>query len=137
MKMEMAHYLGEIVLGPDNVIYVAERVSPILIKMVESGNTLSRNAAFVALQQISSHHPNANTLVQAGLVQIMIEEIITRTMIHDEPMNSKKEAAGILANVLESGLDLENLQVNERGHTLASDYIIFNFIQRIKNSTPL
>lgn len=136
MKMEMARYLGEIVLGPDNIIYVAERVSPTLIKMIESGNTSSRNAAFVALQQISSHHPNANTLVQAGLVQIMIDEIISRTMIHDEPMNSKKEAAGILANVLESGLDLENLQVNERGHTLASDYMIFNFIQRIKNSTP-
>ncbi|KAK4357954.1 hypothetical protein RND71_023564 [Anisodus tanguticus] len=48
----------------------------------------------------------------------------------------KKEATDKLANVLESGLELENLQVNGRGHTLASDYMIFNFIQRIKNSTP-
>lgn len=136
MKMEMARYLGEIVLGPDSIIYVAERASRTLIKMLESGSTLNRNAAFVALRQISSHHPNANILVEAGLVQIMIEEIFTRTMIHDEPMNSKKEAADILANVLESGLELENLQVNDRGHSLASDYMIFNFIQRIKNSNP-
>ncbi|PHT63586.1 putative U-box domain-containing protein 42 [Capsicum annuum] len=134
MKMEMARYLGEIMLGPGSINYVAKRASPILIEMVKSGNCLSRTAAFVALQQISSHHPNANILVEAGLVQIMIEEIFARTMIHDEPLNSKKEAAGILANVLESGLEMENLQVNGRGHTLASDYMIFNFIQRIKNS---
>ncbi|XP_019256903.1 PREDICTED: putative U-box domain-containing protein 42 [Nicotiana attenuata] len=135
MKMEMARYLGEIVLGLDSITYVAEKASPSLIKMVESGNSLSRNAAFGALQQISSHHSNANTLVESGLVQIMVEEIFTQA-IHDEQINSKKEAAGILANVLESGLELENLQVNGRGHTLASDYMIFNFIQRIKNSTP-
>ncbi|KAJ8548060.1 hypothetical protein K7X08_021296 [Anisodus acutangulus] len=135
MKMEMAQYLGEIVLEPDSIIYVAERASLTLIKMVECGNSLCRNAAFRALQQISSHHSNANTLVEAGLVQIMVEEIFTQT-IHDELMNSKKEATDILANVLESGLELENLQVNGHGHTLASDYMIFNFIQRIKNSTP-
>ncbi|CAN4124667.1 unnamed protein product [Withania somnifera] len=135
MKMEMARYLGDIVFAPDSIIYVAERASPTLIKMVESRNSLSRNASFRALQQISSHHPNANILVEAGLVQTMIEEIFTR-MIHDEPTDLKKEAAGILANVLESGLELENLQVNGRGQTLASDYMIFNFIQRIKNSNP-
>ncbi|XP_059317099.1 putative U-box domain-containing protein 42 [Lycium ferocissimum] len=136
MKMAMARYLGEIVLGPDSIIYVAERASPTLIKMVECGNSVRRNAAFRALQQISSYHPNASTLVEAGLVQIMIEEIFNQT-VHDEPVNSKKEAAGILANVLESGLvELENLQVNGHGHTLASDYMIFNFVQRIKNSTP-
>lgn len=135
MKMEMANYLGEIVLGPDIKTYVAERASPALIEMVQSGNSLSRNAAFKALKQISCHHPNAAILVQAGIVQLMVEEMFTRT-IHNEPINSKNEAAVVLANILESGLDLENRQVSAHGHTLASDYIVYNFIYRIKNSSP-
>ncbi|KAI3467197.1 hypothetical protein Pfo_023860 [Paulownia fortunei] len=135
MRMEMASYLGEIVLGRDSITYVAERASPALIQMVHSGNSLSRNAAFRALEQISCHHPNAKILVEAGIMQIMIEEMFTRT-IHNEPMNSKTEAATILANILESGLELENFQVSTHGHTMASDYTVYNIIHRIKNSSP-
>lgn len=135
MKMEMANYLGEIALGPNSKTYVAEKASPSLIQMVHSGHSLTRNAAFKALKQISSHHPNTKILIDAGILQIMIEEILTR-MIHDEPMNSKSEAASILANVIESGLDIENIQVNSHGHTMVSDYILYHIVQRIKNSSP-
>ncbi|KAL8035330.1 hypothetical protein ABFX02_12G090600 [Erythranthe guttata] len=136
MKMEMAVYLGKIILGSESKTYVAERASPALIEMVKTGNSPSRNAAFKALQQISSHNPNAKALVDAGILQIMIEEIFTRSSTHSEQMNSRNEAALILANVLESGLDLENFQVTTHGHTLASDYIVYNIVSRIKNSTP-
>ncbi|KAK6133958.1 hypothetical protein DH2020_032299 [Rehmannia glutinosa] len=135
MRMEMASYLGETVLGPDIKTYVAEKASPSLIHMVHSGNTLSRNAAFKALKQISSHHPNTKTLVEAGIMQTMVEEMFART-IHNEPMNSKIEAAMILADILESGLELENFQVSTHGHTMSSDYIVYNIISRIKNSSP-
>ncbi|KAG8366502.1 hypothetical protein BUALT_Bualt17G0086700 [Buddleja alternifolia] len=131
MRMVMASYLGEIVLGPDSKTYVAERASPPLIQMVQSGNSLSRNAAFIALEQISCQHRNAKILVEAGTVQIMVEEIFTRTNHND----SKTEAASILANILESGLELENFQVSTHGHTMGSDYIVYNIICRIKNST--
>ncbi|KAL7091183.1 hypothetical protein ACP275_12G089900 [Erythranthe tilingii] len=136
MKMEMAVYLGEIILGSESKTSVAERASPALIEMVKTGNSPSRNAAFKALQQISSHNPNAKALVDAGILQIMIEEIFTRSSTHNEQMNSRNEAALILANVLESGLDLENFQVTTHGHTLASDYIVYNIVSRIKNSSP-
>ncbi|KAL0396878.1 UNVERIFIED_CONTAM: putative U-box domain-containing protein 42 [Sesamum calycinum] len=99
MRMEMASYLGEIVLGPDSKTYVAERASPALIQM------------------------------------IMVEEMFTQTS-HNEPMNSTNEAATILANILESGLEVENFQVNTHGHTMASDYMVYNIVTRIKNSTP-
>ncbi|KAF5449459.1 hypothetical protein F2P56_029901, partial [Juglans regia] len=135
MKMEMASYLGEIVLGHDSKTYVAERASPPLIKMVRSGNTLCRREAFKALSQISSYQPNGKILVEAGLVQIMFEEMFTRR-ICDEPMNSTIEAAAILANVFESVLELENLQVNTRGHTVSSNYVVYNIINMVKNSTP-
>lgn len=135
MKMEMASNLGEIVLGHDSKTQVAERASPALIKMVHSGNSLTRNAAFKALKQISSYHPNSKVLVEAGIIRMIVEEMFTRT-IYNEPMNTKKEAAAILANILESGLELEALQVNSRGHTVDSDYILYNIIHLLKNSTP-
>ncbi|KAK4410404.1 putative U-box domain-containing protein 42 [Sesamum angolense] len=135
MRMEMASYLGESFLGPDSKTYVAERASPALIQMVHSGNSLSRKAAFKALKQISCYHPNAKILVEAGILQIMVEEMFTQTS-HNEPMNSTNEAATILANILESGLEVENFQVNTHGHTMASDYMVYNIVTRIKNSTP-
>ena len=135
MKMEMASYLGEIVLGQDSKTFVAERASPTLIKMVECGNTLNRTAAFKALAQISSYQLNGKILVEAGVVKIMVEEMFTRR-IHDEPMNSKIEAAAILANISESELELEKVQVNNHGHTITSDYVVYNIFDMLKNSTP-
>ncbi|XP_057481449.1 putative U-box domain-containing protein 42 [Actinidia eriantha] len=133
MKMEMASYLGEIFLG-DSKTQVAERASPALIKMVNSGNSLTRKAAFEALKQISSHHPNSKVLVEAGIVRIMVESMFTQT-IYNVPMTSKKEAAAVLANILESGLEPESLPVNSHGHTMASDFIVHNIIYLLKNST--
>ncbi|XP_022776676.1 putative U-box domain-containing protein 42 isoform X2 [Durio zibethinus] len=135
VQMEMASYLGEIILSNDSKTYVAERASSSLIKMVHSGNTIFRKAAFKALAQISSYHPNGKILVEAGIVHIMAEEIFTRR-IYDEPMNSKKEAAAILANILESGVEHDSIQVNTHGHRLSSDYVVQNIIYMLKNSTP-
>ncbi|KAJ6429707.1 hypothetical protein OIU84_021165 [Salix udensis] len=135
MQTEMAEYLGEIALGHDSETYVAERASPPLIKMVLSGNPLTRTAAFKALAKIASFHPNATILAKSGIVQRMVEEMFARR-IHGEPINSKTEAAAILANIFEAGLDLENLQVNSHGHILASDYVLYSIIEMIKHSTP-
>ncbi|KDP31420.1 hypothetical protein JCGZ_11796 [Jatropha curcas] len=134
IKMEMASYLGEITLGNDSKTYVAETASPALIQMVHRGNTLTRRAAFKALAQISSYSPGAKILTKAGIIQVMVEEMFTRR-ISNEPMNSKNEAAAILANIFETGLELENLQVNSHGHKLTSDYVLYNFIHMINNST--
>lgn len=135
MQAEMACCLGEIVLGHDRKTYVAERVAPTLISMVHSGNSLTRRSAFKALVQISSYHPTCKILVEAGIVQIMADEMFIR-IIHNEPMNSKGEAAAILANILESGLEHHTLQVNSHGHTMTSDYVVYNIIYMLKNSTP-
>ncbi|XP_024933833.3 putative U-box domain-containing protein 42 isoform X2 [Ziziphus jujuba] len=135
IKTEMASYLGETVLEHDSRTYVAEKVSPSLIGMVHSGNPLTRMAAFKALSQMSSYQPNGKILIEAGIVQIMAEEMFTRR-IYDELMDSKIEAAAILANIFESGLEHENLRVNSHGHTMASDYVVYNIIYMLRNSTP-
>uniref|UniRef100_A0A2P2JQW8 RING-type E3 ubiquitin transferase n=3 Tax=Rhizophora mucronata TaxID=61149 RepID=A0A2P2JQW8_RHIMU len=135
IQMEMANYLGDISLGHDGKTHVAERASTALINMVHRGNTLSRRAAFKALSQISSYHPNVEVLTKAGVVQTMVEEMFSRR-IYSEPMNSKSEASAILANVFEAGIDLENLHVNSHGHKLHSDYVVYNIIDMLKNSSP-
>ncbi|KAI3429222.1 RING-type E3 ubiquitin transferase [Psidium guajava] len=134
MKLEMASYLEEISLGYDSQNYVAVRAAPSLISMVQSGHGLIRRAAFKALARISSSHPNSKVLVEAGILQIMVEEMFNRH-ITDDTMNSRVEAASIITNIVESGLDLEKLRVNAHGHTMASDYIVYNFISMMKNST--
>ncbi|XP_039015430.1 putative U-box domain-containing protein 42 isoform X2 [Hibiscus syriacus] len=133
VQMEMASYLGEVILSDDSITYVAERASPGLIKMMQSGNPIIRESAFKALAQISSHNSNGRILVEAGIIQIMAEEVFTRT-IYDEPMNSKNKAAAILAHVLESGVEHDGIQVNPHGHRISSDYVIYNIVSMLKNS---
>ncbi|KAF5745331.1 putative Armadillo/beta-catenin-like repeat family protein [Tripterygium wilfordii] len=135
MQIEMASFLGEIVLGHESKTFVAERASSALVKMIHGGNSLSRKAAFKALNQISAYHPNGKVLLEAGIVQAMAEELFTRR-IYNEPMNSKNESAAILANIIESGVELENIQVRDRGHKLNSDYVVYNIVCMVRNSTP-
>ncbi|KAK1416198.1 hypothetical protein QVD17_31987 [Tagetes erecta] len=135
MKMEMGRYLGEIFLGHDDEMkgYVIETVSPVLTKMVFYGNTSARNVAFKALKQISSHPENGKILVNLGIASKLIDEVLERT-VYNEPVNSKAEAAAILANMLESGsVQLNDLQTD---HKMSLDYIIYNMIKRVRNSTP-
>ncbi|GFP95300.1 putative U-box domain-containing protein 42 [Phtheirospermum japonicum] len=134
MKTKMATYLALTTLGPDNKTHVAQKASPPLIQMIHSSNPDNRKSAFKALKQISSHHPNAKTLVEANIMQTMVAEIFTRKATQQN--ESKIHAAEILANILESGLDIENVHVSKNGHTMGSDYIVYNIVTRIKNSAP-
>ncbi|KAL6631267.1 hypothetical protein ACP70R_028117 [Stipagrostis hirtigluma subsp. patula] len=136
VQMEMVSYLGELVQKQEMTINIAGSASEILIKMVRSGNTAIRKAALDVLVQISSHHPNGRTLVDAGAVPVMVEELFIRK-IDEEPMRSKMEAAAaVLANIVESGLDPEAIVVNKEGHVITSKYSIYNFAHMLKCSMP-
>ncbi|XP_047314370.1 putative U-box domain-containing protein 42 [Impatiens glandulifera] len=138
MKTEMANYLAEVVLGHESKTVVAEKASPALIKMVQSDNYMTRNAAFKALNQISSYKPNATVLVEAGIVKNMVEEIFLRNTHKSEysPLNSRIEASTVLANLIESEVELDNVRVNQDGHSITSEYMIYNIISLLKNTTP-
>ncbi|KAL8150231.1 hypothetical protein V2J09_020039, partial [Rumex salicifolius] len=133
MKLKMVNYLGEIVLGHNNSIHVAEKASPVLIQMISSGNSINRKAALKALAQISSSSINGRILVETGVVKIMVEEMFMKEN-SNESMESVQEAAITLANILETGLELEDLKMNSEGQELASSYTIFNIVYKIMNS---
>jgi hypothetical protein len=135
VQMEMVSYLGELVQKQEMTINIAGSASEILVKMVCSGNTAIRKAALDVLVQISSHHPNAKTLVDAGAVPVMVQELFIRK-IDDEPVGSKAEAAAVLANIVESGLDPEAITVNKEGHVITSKYSVYNFAHMLKCSMP-
>ncbi|KXG19790.1 putative U-box domain-containing protein 42 [Sorghum bicolor] len=135
VQMEMVSYLGELVQKQEMTINIAGSASEILVKMVCSGNTAIRKAALDVLVQISSHHPNAKTLVDAGAVPVMVQELFIRK-IDDEPVGSKTEAAAVLANIVESGLDPEAITVNKEGHVITSKYSVYNFAHMLKSSMP-
>lgn len=122
IQMGLASYLGESVLRDESKIKVAEKASPALIKMVQSRNSHTRKAAFRALKKISSHYPSCKLLIQSGILKIMVEEIV-----RNEPMNSKNEAASILANIFESSVEIESLEVPT---------IAYEIIRLLNNSTP-
>ncbi|KAJ4869142.1 putative U-box domain-containing protein 42 [Raphanus sativus] len=134
-QVMMAAYLVEIDIGHEKKINVAEKACPALIRLVQSENMEARRAAFKALAHISLYHPNKQILVEVGIIKIMVEEMFTKRMFSDL-MNSRNEAATILANVLESGVEHESFEVNTTGHTLGSDYFVYNIIQMLKNSSP-
>ncbi|CAH2066262.1 unnamed protein product [Thlaspi arvense] len=134
-KVVMAAYLVEIDIGHEKKTYVAEKACPALVELVQSENIEARRAAFKALAHISLYHPNNQILVEVGIIKILVEEMFTKRMFSDL-MNSRNEAATILANILESGVEHETFEVNTHGHTLGSDYFVYNIIQMLKNSSP-
>nr|ADD60675.1 putative armadillo/beta-catenin repeat related protein [Oryza meyeriana var. granulata] len=135
VQMEMVSYLGELVQKQEMTINIAGSASEILIKMVHSSNTMIRKAALDVLVQISSDGPNSKTLVDAGAVPVMVEELFIRK-IDDEPMGSKTEAAAVLANIVESGIDPDTIVVNKEGHIITSKYSVYNFTHMLKCSMP-
>ncbi|KAL6635054.1 hypothetical protein ACP70R_027725 [Stipagrostis hirtigluma subsp. patula] len=135
MQMEMLSYLSELVLEQELTIDITRSTSEILINMVRSCNPMIRKAAFDVLAQLSSHHPNSKMLVEAGAVPVMIEELFIRK-VDDEPVNSMANAAIILANIVESGIDPDTTVVNKEGHVLTSKYSIYNFVHMLKCFMP-
>lgn len=135
MQMEMVGYLAELIQEQELTIDINGSTSGVLIKMVHSCNTVARKAALDVLVQLSSHRPNSKTLVEAGVVPVMVEELFIRK-VDDEPLSYKAMAAAVLANVVESGIDPDNTVVNKEGHVLTSKYSIYNFVHMLKCFMP-
>ncbi|KAI4312587.1 hypothetical protein MLD38_037392 [Melastoma candidum] len=77
--------------------------------MVRDRNVLTRRSVFRALARISSYHPDSKILVEAWILQIMIEEMFNHQTC-DEALDSKVEAASIITNIIDLGIDLNTLQ---------------------------
>ena len=132
----MLRILGELHLDEDSKTLVAERASGILIAMVCEGNSLAKKAAMKTLVALSSHQPCSQILVNAGLLSTMTGELLTRKIV-DESTDARADSADILANLLESGIDPEQIQVGPQGQTMGSDFFIKNICKMILCTPPV
>lgn len=135
IQMEMVGYLCELVQEQELTIDINRSTSEILVKMVRGCNPMVRKAALNVLAQLSLHRPNNKMLVDTGAVPVMIEELFIRK-VDDEPVNSMANAATVLANIVESGIDPDTTVVNKEGHVLTSKYSIYNFVHMLKCFMP-
>ncbi|KAL4185643.1 hypothetical protein AMTRI_Chr10g6960 [Amborella trichopoda] len=135
IQMEMVSYLGDIDLENKSKEYVANRAANVLLELVNNPNSLTRKAALRALIKISSHHPNGDILIKAGILPLMAKEILTEQS-DSESTNFKEESAAVLVNILESGFNFESIGVTPQGHTMVSNYVIYPIIQMLQTSKP-
>ncbi|PKA46322.1 Putative U-box domain-containing protein 42 [Apostasia shenzhenica] len=134
-QMEMTDYLNELILEHDVQTYVTLEMSKGLLEIVHCSNSFLRKSVFKALVHISIHEQNIGTLLDAGIIPTIIEEMFT-SKIHNEPTDVKEESASILANVLHSTEDPESIEINKHGDTMTSDYFICNLIRMLSYSIP-
>eukprot|EP01018_Ginkgo_biloba_P029799 Gb_23646 [translate_table: standard] len=134
-QMEMANYLGDVVLSNDGKTFVAEMAARTLVNIMGSGRLPAREAALKALNQISSYEANGKILIEAGILPPLIKDLFT-VGVNQLPMKMKEVSATVLANVVNSNFEFESAPIDADGHTLVSENIIHNLLHLISNTGP-
>lgn len=134
-KLAMASYLGELVLSNDVKVFVAKMVGSSLVDVMRSGNIQAREAALKALNQISSFEASAKVLIEVGILPPLVKDLFT-VGVNQLPMRLKEVSATVLANVVNSGCDLESIPIGPNNQTLVSEDIIHNLLHLISNTGP-
>ncbi|GLJ06920.1 hypothetical protein SUGI_0052500 [Cryptomeria japonica] len=135
VQLEMANYLGEIVLSNEGKVLVAEMATKTLVKIMGSGKVLARESVLKALNQISSYDVNGRKLIEAGILPPLIKDLFT-VGANQLPIKMKEVSAAILANVVSSGFEYEAVPIDADGDTLVSENIIHNLLHLISNTGP-
>ncbi|EXB56301.1 U-box domain-containing protein 43 [Morus notabilis] len=133
-KLAMANFLGELVLNNDVKVVVVRTVGSSLINLMRSGNMQSREAALKALNQVSCD-ASAKVLIEAGILPPLVRDLFS-VGANQLPMRLKEVAATILANVVNSGYDLESIPVGTDHQTLVSEDIVHSLLHLISNTGP-
>lgn len=134
-KLSMATFLGELVLNNDIKVLVAKTVGSSLINIMKSGNMQSREAALKALNQISSYEASSKVLIEAGILPPLVKDLFA-VGANQLPMRLKEVSATILANVVNSGYDLDSIPVGPDQQTLVSEEIVCSLLHLISNTGP-
>ncbi|XVE94393.1 hypothetical protein REPUB_Repub02eG0004800 [Reevesia pubescens] len=134
-KHSMAAYLGELVLNNDEKVHVARTVGASLINIMKSGSMQSREGALKALNQISSYEASSKVLIEAGILPPLVKDLFT-VGANQLPMRLKEVSATILANVVNSGYDIDSIPIGPDHQTLVSEDNVHNLLHLISNTGP-
>ncbi|KAI3980650.1 hypothetical protein MKX01_025215 [Papaver californicum] len=137
-KLEMAEFLGDLVLSNDAKVFVAKTVGSALVNVMRSGNVKLREAALKALNQISSSSEiSARVLIEeAGILPPLVKDLFT-VGSNQLPMRLKEISATVLSNIVNSGYDFDSVPLGPDHHeTLVSENIIHSLLHLISNTGP-
>ena len=135
VRLEMATVLSELVLSSEGNTKVAEVGGKTLVNMLQNGSSTGREAALRCLCQLSTLESNGHILAQAGILSPLIRDLYAVGM-NQLSAKLKEIAATTLANVVNSGIDLDNIPIDSDGNTLLSESIIHNLLHLVSNTGP-
>ena len=127
--------LGELVLSREGKAKAAELGGKTLVEMLESGYMAGRESALKCLCHLSSLESNAKLLVESGILQALIRSLFA-VGVNQLPMKLKEISATTLANIVNSGTDLEKIRLDRDGNTITSETVLHNLLHLISNTGP-
>lgn len=130
-RIDVASYLADLTLSKEGKVDVAKVASRTLVKMLDSESIPGKEAALKCLAQLSTLSENGRVLVEAGVVQPVVRDLFSIGSANQLPMKVKEISATILANVVNSDVDLTTLPV-----TLTSEDVIHSLLHLISNTGP-
>lgn len=130
-RLELASYLAEITLSKEGKIDAARVAGRSLVKMLDSELLAGKESALKCLSQLSTLVENGMVLVEAGVLQPVVRDLFSMGSANQLPVKVKEITVTILANVVNSGVDLLTLPV-----TLTSEEVIHSLLHLISNTGP-
>ncbi|MCO5556462.1 hypothetical protein L7F22_010011 [Adiantum nelumboides] len=130
-RIDLATYLADITLSKEGKVDVAKVASRSLVKMLDSEIVAGKEAALKCLSHLSLLPENGSLLVEAGVLHPVVRDLFSIGSANQLPMKVKEISATILANVVNSDVDLISLPV-----TLTSEDVIHSLLHLISNTGP-
>lgn len=130
-RLDSAIYLADITLSKEGKIDVARSAGKSLVEMLDSELLSCKEASLKSLSQLSTVAENGKVLVEAGVLQPVVRDLFSVGTANRLPSKLKEITVTILANVVNSGIDLVTLPV-----TLTSVEVIHSLLHLISNTGP-
>ncbi|KAH7415716.1 hypothetical protein KP509_14G057700 [Ceratopteris richardii] len=99
--------------------------------MLDSETVAVKEAALKCLNHLSQLPENARVLIDAGVLQPVVRDLFSIGSTNQLPMKVKEITAAILANIVNSGVNLITLPVN-----LTSEDVIHSLLHLISSTGP-
>ncbi|XP_002964462.2 U-box domain-containing protein 43 [Selaginella moellendorffii] len=134
LRIQMASYIADIALNSEGKERLAESGSNVLIEMLESNKAGYREVSLKALRALSTLDSNGCLLIKAGILPPLLRDLFMSGI--SQVPKLKEVAATVLANVVNSCTDWEDVAVDNEGNTLTSEQYVHNLLLLISNTGP-
>lgn len=130
----MATDLANIPLTNEGKILVAEQGAVKLVQMLEDPKVPTREIALKALRGLSTLDSNGRLLLEAGILPPLMRDLFKEGAAS---VKIKEVCATVLANVVNTSGEWQNIPINDEGSTLISETVVHSLLYLISNTGPI